>query len=383
MHKLILVLLFLAAACAGGPERPAAEAPLLPLTRGVHPSKGEVPVSGAEAPFAAYLVHDNGGIGVWTVKSFEVFEQYGCPEVVGLDDLGRLSVHVSYSGKWTARWACDDTKWLGGLAQGDVDHRVAGAELYTGGQLGRLYQVVPHREGVLDARIIAKLPGREIHTIVAGDLDPRVEGPELLVFTRPGGLFRVTPDGPDGTFRTEHLADLPGRVRDAAVVGPGQVATVGRHGKVELLTITADGPQWRTVHELTMGRGRLAVGARSGAGELVLYSTADDGRVFRHQGTLSGPWRTETIHRGSQGPRGLTAGRFLPGDGEQVAVYGYSGEVLVLSRGASGREEQVVFRDRARGHWLCRAELDGRNETDELLVSGYGARIVLLVYRPR
>jgi len=31
---------------------------------------------------------------------------------------------------------CGDGKWLGGLCHGDVDPRIAGAELYTGGQNG-------------------------------------------------------------------------------------------------------------------------------------------------------------------------------------------------------------------------------------------------------
>lgn len=350
------------------------------------PSQGEVALPAA-AGWNARLVHENGGVGVWTVGSFDVFPQYASPEVIGLDDRGRCLVVVSYSGKWTTLERVHDGKWLGGLAQGDVDDRVAGNEVYTGGQGGNLYQLVAHAHGALDARLIAHFPGKEIHTLVAGELDGDSGRAELLAFTRPGALYRLTADGPDGAFQVAELALLDGRVRDALVL-PGadgdlrEIATVSRAGRLEILRLTPAAPIWALVHAEPMGMGRLALRPARAGGATVLYSTLDDGRILRHERRGS-TWSTETIYHGPQGPRGLAAGRFHEDPGlESVAIFGYSGEVELLTRRASGWESETVFVDRDRGHWLEVAELDGRNGTDELLASGYGGRIVMLVRPP-
>jgi hypothetical protein len=85
------------------------------------------------------------------------------------------------------------------------------------------------------------------------------------------------------------------------------------------------------------------------------------------------------LPRATQGAQGLVAGRFDAGASvETVAVYGYAGRVVLLSRRATGWQVETLFRDRDKGHWLAVAELDGRNSTDEIVASGYGARIVLL-----
>jgi hypothetical protein len=64
-------------------------------------------------------VLDNHGVGIWTVEAFQVFPQTGTPEIVGLDDLGRVQVCAGYSGKWTPTTVVSDGKWLGGLAHDD------------------------------------------------------------------------------------------------------------------------------------------------------------------------------------------------------------------------------------------------------------------------
>lgn len=208
---------------------------------------GEVPLP-SQNGWNAFLVLDNAPTGIWTVEAFDVFAQHGLPEIVGLDDLGRAHICVSYSGKWTPTTVISDGKWLGGLAHGDVDARIAGAEIYTGSLQGNLYQIVAHPNGILDYRLIATLPGREIHTLVAGDVDA-------------------------GYFNEDHNVET--------------VAIFGYSRKVELLTRTADG------------------------------------------------WRAEPI-----------------------------------------------FEDLDKGHWLAVAELDGRNNTHEIVASGYGARIVMLSRPP-
>lgn len=337
------------------------------------PREGRVVLPG-KSGWDASLVIDNKGVGIWTVDSFQVFNQYACPEVVGLDNDGRCHVLASYSGRWTPITAVHDTKWLGGLSHGDVDPRTAGSEIYVGSQRGNLYQIVAYPHTALDNRLIAHFQGREIHTIVAGDLDPRTKGRELIVFTRPGGLFRITPDGPDGKWNTTHLQDLPGRIRDAVIFGDS-IATVSRAGKLALLRITKDGPKWETIYKSAMGMGRISFAPERPS---VLYSTHDDGRVLRHERT-GGAWKTETIYLGPEGPRGVAAGRFDADPAvETVAVFGYSGKVQLLSRKQDKWEVETLFQDSDKGHWLAVAEVDGRNSTRELLSSGYSGRIVLL-----
>ncbi len=348
---------------------------------------GEFPLP-AGAGWHASLVLDNGTTGIWTVKQLPVWTAQACPPVVGLDDKGVCHVMVPYSGRWTPYRTIADGKWLGGLDCGDVDPRLPGTEIYAGSQSGNVYQGVAHRTFFLDNRLIAYLPGREVHTIVAGDLDPATAGAELLVFTRPGGLYRITPDGPNGTFRTTLVQDIAGRVRDAVVLParPGQaaeIATVMDAGRLDLLRMTADGPRWENVLSLPMGLGRLAVKPGSTEAGTVLYATVDDGRVFRLERSSGPGWAAEVIYHGPLGPRGIAAGPFHENPAlETLAVYGYAGKVEILTRTEAGWTAEVAFQDRDKGHWLCAAEVDGRNGTREILASGYGGRIVLLSRPP-
>jgi len=356
--RIPLLLLLVGCASTARPSAPAGD-----------PALGEVSLP-ALAGWQATLAIDNGTVGVWTVKSYDVFPQFGCPEIVGLDDKGRCLTLVSYSGKWTPYVACHDQKWLGGIEHADLDPAAPGKELYVGGERGNLYQIRAYPQGVLDARLIAHFPGRELHTFAAA------EG-SLFVFTNPGGLYRVTAEG--GGFRTTMLRELEGRVRDAVRLPgePARFAVVGRAGALEILSFEEGEPRFREVFRVAMGLGRIA--ERRG----VLYSCADDGRVFRHEEESGGAYRTETIWNGPQGPRGVAAGHFDADPAkETIAVFGYAKEVVLLTRDAEGWRPETIFVDRDKGHWLAAAELDGRNGTDEILASGYGARIVLLSRRP-
>lgn len=358
------------------------------------PALGEVALECAEG-WSARLLLDTEGVGVWTVEAFQVFPQYATPEVVALDDRGRAWVLVSYSGKWTPFERVHERSWLGGLAHGDVDPRVPGAELYTGAQNGGLYQLRSHPDGALEARRIGFLPGREVHSLVAGDVDPRSPGAELLAFTRPGGLYRLSPTGEHGAFETEHLMELPARVRQAIVLPalPGsdatapEIATASRNGEISILRLGADGAQQRVLHAEPVGVGRLAL--RPGAPEepLVMYAALDDGRVLRFERSPANDWSHATIYLGPQGLRGVVAGRFHEDpEVESVAVFGYPRRVQLLTRparddGGPWRVEDL-FEDTDAGHWLAVAELDGRNGTDEILASGYSGRVVMLSRPP-
>lgn len=358
-----------------------------PTPAGADPTKAEVPLP-ALGGWRGTLVVDQAPVGIWTVMAMDVFPQFGCDDIAALDDKGRFHAFWSYSGKWTPVTTVHDGKWLGGLAQADVDPRVPGREIYVGSQNGNVWQITQHLETFLDCRLVAQLPGCEVHTLVAGDFDPRREGAELLVFTRPGALHELAPrrDGLDG-FTSELLQPLEGRIRDALVLpgteGPPRVATVGRHGKVETLRIGSAGPEWHTVHEVAMGAGRLALKPRAAGEALVLYSVTDDGRVFRHEEEARDRWRTELVYAGPQGHRGCAAGRFDADPAvETVAVFGYSRQVELLTRQNGVWTVETLFVDREPGHWLAAGELDGRNGTDELIASGYSGRVVLLARPP-
>ncbi len=370
-----------------GTAKPTAEEPPEAPPVNTDPRDGEAPLP-ATAGWHASLVLDNKGVGVWTVKSYPLLDHLACPEVIGLDDKGRCHVLMSYSGRWKSIQILHDGSWLGGLTHGDVDPRVDGTEVYTGSQRGNLYQVRRYGHTLVDGRLIARIEGREIHTLVAGDLDPRTPGREVLVFTRPGGLYRLHPSGEHGGFILTKLMDLEGRVRDAIVLPAKEgatpsIATVARTGRLELLTITRDGPHWETIYRAPMGKGRIALRPGSTAASVVLYTTHDDGQILRHERTTGGTWRHETIYLGPQGPRGIAAGTFgADAATETVAIFGYSGRVELLSRGERGWTVETLFEDLDKGHWLCAAELDGRNGTRELLLSGYSGRIVLLARPP-
>lgn len=351
------------------------------------PQLYEVPLP-AMAGWNATLVYEN-DVGIWTVKSYDIFPEYGCPEIVGLDDKGRCTILSSYSGKWARTDTIGEGKWLGGLAWGDLDPRRDGSELYTGGQLGNLYQIVAHAPGIYSVNVIARLGGLEIHTLVLGDLDPARPGNEMLMFTRPGGLYLVTPQQEPGVgFDVTEIDGVSGRVRDAVVLPAAageapQIATVSRTGHAQLLKLTTDGPRWSLLNRRDMGFGRIAMRpARPGA-PLVLYPVCDDGIVLRDERGPDGRWTTDLVYAGPQGNRGVVAGRFdADPSRETIAVAGYGCEVHLLTRQDAGWRVESVFEDRDKGHWLASAELDGRNGTDEIILSGYGSRVVLLSRPP-
>ena len=382
----ILLLSFLLGGLAACTSAPASSSAPLDFSVSADvasdPSQTHVLLPGAAEGWQASLVLDRGEIGIWTVKSLPFFTQYVADEIIGLDDAGRCWVLVNYSGKWTRFPVLEDGKWLGALAQGEADPRVEGAEVYVGGAVGRVFQLRAYPDGSLDARRIAAFPGKEVHTLVAGEFDPRNDSPEVLVFTSPGAWYQLTPTGAHGEWEAQDLGPLPSRVRDALVLsssagGSDTLVLAGRDGSIRSLRIDDQGPHWELVHQAGQGRGRLAQDPNAAA--TVLYSTADDGQIFRHERGAEG-WRSERIRTTSVGPRGLAAGRFHPDPNRECVVsFGYSGRVELHSRPPGGAwETELLFVDRDKGHWLCAGEYDARNDTLELFTAGYGGRIVML-----
>ena len=353
------------------------------------PASAEVPLPAANG-WNASLVHE-GDAGIWAIGTEQFFSRLGCPEVYGLDDRGRCTILISYSGKWTPLQTVQDGKWLGALQYLDLDPHLAGKEIYTGGMSGNLFQIRPHYEVDVDTRIIARFPGQEIHTLAGGDLLPQRPGEELLCFSRLGEVFDVRPGAAPGEpFETPVIAHVGGRVRQAVVLpaqggeAPWIVGTC-RSGKLLMMRMTGTGLDVRTIAEEPMGLGRLALRTPLHFQPLVLYVTRDDGLLLRFEGTSEGTnWKREVVYAGPQGPRGVVSGRFHDNPlVESVAVFGYSKKVQMLSR-TPGKPwvVETIFNDRDKGHFLAACELDGRNSTQELIASGYGKRIVLLSRPP-
>jgi hypothetical protein len=344
----------------------------------------------------AEVVLDVAPTGVWFVAPFELFPQYAEPELVALDDLGRAHVIVSYGGRWTVQSTGAEGSWLGVAAQADLDPRIAGAELYLGAESGRIWQLVAHeREGVIDRRLVAQLDGRPIHGLAAGRFGPGAGQRSLLAFCEPAEVWRLTPRAPglDG-FAPELVGELDGRVRQAIALpredGTDQVLCAARSGWVGLLD-PRGGPSVAELHRLGFGRGRVALQGGSTVERGVAYSTAEDGTIWRHAWGADGP-ETRRIFSGAMGPRGIACGRFVPNaQRETVAIFGYSGRVQLLTAplGELGEwSAELLFEDRTsdgtlhRGHYLSAVELDGRNETEELVLCGYSGRVVLLARTP-
>lgn len=332
-------------------------------------------------------------VGLRTVRAAELFPQFAGPEVIALDDRGQCHVLVGATGRWTRLTVLEDGTWLGGLAVGDIDERVPGVELYVSSGSGRIFQVVPHEEGIIDGRFVANIDGREVHTLVAGEFDSRHDGQELLAYTEPGGAYLLTPRSDRDGFEARLLDVTLGRIRDAVLVpNPGSSVTIiacaSRAGTVEIHALRDGQIERGEIHRTDSGRGRIALAPRSAEGEaLVLYSTCDDGRVFRHEQIQGMNWRSERIYQAEEGLRGIAAGNFLPGEDspECVAIFGSFGRAELLVRDGFGAEEwraAPIFEDSGKGHWLSVVELDGTNDTDELLLSGDSGRVVRLTRVP-
>jgi ABC-type transport system substrate-binding protein len=358
------------------------------------PRQEEVPLPSLGSWQASLLYASDAGI--WGLATAQVFPEYGCPEVIALDDRGRCTVLVSYSGKWTPIQTVEDGKWLGTFSHLDLDGSRQGPEMYAGGLRGNLYQIWMHEQGGCDARVIAYFEGEEIHTLVGGDLLPSRPGGELLVFCRSGAVFDVRPrvnpghDSASGSpFDAHRVGTLPGRVRDAVVLsssdsGAPWIATTSRAQEVALVRMNGEGLDREVLLRQPMGFGRIARRRHEGQGPEVLYVSRDDGLILRLEGSAGAPWKEEVVYAGPQGPRGLAAGRFgTDPKSETIAVFGYSKRVQLLTRTAPGRwTKEDLFEDISGGHWLMAAELDGRNATDELVGSGYGSRVFMLARPP-
>ena len=160
----------------------------------------------------------------------------------------------------------------------------------------------------------------------------------------------------------------------AAVLGSAQVAAAdfSLFGDVTLVDSDApDSPSSFALGSLDFYVNQKINDRMTAAVELDFE--ADDGGGF--EADLERLWIRYEVSEAFQ----IAAGRFHQDPKvETVAVFGYSGKVQLLSRIEGKWKVETLFQDTDKGHGLAVAELDGRNNTRELLSSGYSGRIVML-----
>src|SRR5690606_14226605 len=298
------------------------------------------------------------------------------PEVIVADDQGRVHVLTVYSGAWTARSVQPDGQWLALAPPADVDPRVPGAEVYVAGKAGNVHRIwvapLPYGKFELRSVEIGHAAGEEFHAILAGDLVPHRPGDEAWAFAISGRVFELVPHGDDAGFTMTEIARLPGRVRDALLLGD-RVLAVSRSGHLHELRATEAGLTDTVILHEASGLGRITRRPRTAPQQPeVVYVTRDDGVLLRLEEVGAGEWRREVVFVGSQGPRGVAAGRFHADPAvESVAVYGYGKRVQLVSRaGSAPWKVETIYAGPDQGHWLVAGELDGRNATDELIAAG-------------
>lgn len=372
-NRLPVVLSSLLAAAAGAQAPTTTTAAALP---------------GAAAGWTAQTIHQ-ADAGVWYAHVAKVVPDYGQNEVIAADDKGRFLVLSVYSGNWTAHSCTPDGLWLAPTRPADVDPRVLGSELYAAGRAGSIHQIVrrnqPFARFSLESREIGHVGGEEFHAMLAADLLPEAPGDELLGFAITGAVYRLAPVAGGDGFSLQKVAQVPGRVRDVAVLpgAPGTAPTllgVSRSGDLLALQLSAQGLSHRVLLHEDSGLGRITASPTVPG---VVYVTRDDGLLVRVQLGDGGVVARLPMLATAQGLRGVAAGRFFADGREAVACYGYGKAVQMVTRAADGRFlVEDLYVGAQQGHWLAVGELDGRNGTDELVATGFDGAIVLLSREP-
>lgn len=332
---------------------------------------------------------------------------------VGRADVGHAIVGVDQRGDVTlVRLHGDDARGqvvhahgaeLTGLAFGDVDPRVAGDEIYAGGDArdgggGVVLQLAREGDG-WRARTVVDA-GSYVHTIEVLEPEDGASAGELrrlVIGTYAGEVRLLSPNGPPnsgGTWTEEVVwRDAPGgepqthQIKDIALLRGGAARraalVVFRGGRALHLDLEHPADA-RVVHEEPGGLSRCLADGDGGA-----YAIGYTGRVLHLKRARAGFDVEVVCDEGAEsGLRGIVAGRFpLSGGEATLAVFGYHALVRALvppaSTWSSGGawEASTLFRDDAKGHALAAAELVPGNDADELLIAGQGKRIVLLVAR--
>ena len=327
---------------------------------------------------------DQGTVGVWTVQCLDVVPDYAGPEVVAVDDKGRLHILFTYSGRMYSWQVVEDREWLGGVWLADVDPAIPGPELYTGGRRGNLYQIVWKPWAAFSVVSPCHVNG-ELNNVVAADFEPSRPGLELIGFLHPRGIVRFRPEN---QFAPEEVNADAIRLRDAAVFRDGDrdsAMVASRDGTLGVLRAGNDGKYAiDVIARRSNGFGRVTKSPWTENGFPVFFAGCDDGAVLRVSRDASGRFVARDIWVGTRGVRGVAADVFGADPAQEtVAVFGYGREIVMLERTQGGTfGATTVFTDREKGHWLCAGELDDRNSTRELVACGFGGRVVVLSRTP-
>jgi hypothetical protein len=324
--------------------------------------------------------------GVWSILAADVLESRAGLEIVAMDDLGRANLIFMNNDEPVSWITVMDGQWLGAAGFGDVDPKRPGPELYVTGARGNVYQVVTLPQGGFESRVVW-FARDEVHSLILDEAVPGNPGPDLLACTLEGGIHLLVPAAEGEPWESRLLYKDPGRVRDAVVVDCDptlegkEILYVSRSGRFVQLGWKDDTIRDRIVFQDAQGLARIALGKEPVSDETLVYTAGDDGRIFRYTVSSAGEWQGRVIYEGPPGCRGVAVGRFTKDPSqESLAVFGYSMEVVLLVRneGSENFESLIIFKDTDKGHWLAAVNLDPRNDTDELVASGYSSRVVLL-----
>lgn len=347
-----------------------------------------VPMPGAAKGWTAHTIHQ-GDAGIWYAHVAKAVPWYGQNEILATDDKGRFLLLAVYSGNWTAYSCTPDGQWLAPSRPADVDPRVPGHEFYAAGRGGSLHRVTmrdqPFARFSLESCEIAHVRHEEFHTVIAADLLPEHAGDELLAFAISGAVYRLTAGTAGDSFAMQKVATMPGRVRDV-VVAPAaagkapELIGVSRSGDLVAMQLGAGELTHRLLLHEDSGLGRVAA---SPVAADVFYVTRDDGLLLRVHLGADGKVERQPMLATRQGLRGVAAGRFFADGREAVACYGYGQTVEMVTRRADGTfAVEALLTTVQKGHWLAVGELDGRNNTDELVATGFDGTVVLLAREP-
>lgn len=345
------------------------------------------------AGWRAALIHEATS-GIWYAHVANVVDAYGQPEVICADDQGNLKVLSVYSGTWTTHQVNCEAAWLAPSLPADVDPRIEGHELYAAGRSGAVFQVTmrtqPAARFTLESREVGHVAGEEFHAVVAADLIPGGNA-ELLMFGITGAVYLLVPDAHGPGFDMRKVAQLPGRVRAVAVLpavgdGPATMLGASRSGHLLQMQLNEAGAlRHQTILREDCGLGRITLG-REHPDRMPgpVYVTRDDGVLLRITLGDNDALDRQIIYAGGQGLRGVAAGKFFTDDREAVAVCGYDRRVHMISKASDAADYVVetILQDEQKGHWLTTGELDGRNSTDELIVTGFDGKVAMLSRPP-
>jgi hypothetical protein len=327
------------------------------------------------------------------------------PQIVGVDQAGHLVLADlgPAGGTPSGRVLYENRSEMTGLEVADVDPSVPGEEIYAGayepGQDdvgGWVLEAVVDGDRTKVRRVFTA--GAYVHTIES--VPPATPGGprRLVVGTYAGEIHVLTPTPGEGEW--EHRLVY----RDPPVSDP---RPKDPRPRIKDLTLLRD-PSGRAMHEVFAvfagGRAVYADLDRPDSGVIVAeedggwgracrddatgaYACGYKGRVVHFTRDASNAFAAEVLEQEGTdaGLRGMVTGRFpLPGASDEVAplaTFGFHRRCRAILPRAGAWDPVTLFTDTDRGHTLVAADLVPGNDADELVLSGYSKRILVLVPR--